>query len=73
MSGSGDDHRLYMKISCSICLSGRREGVFMNCPYCDLDRKTYIEASFETIKVNLKENLSKLQTKELIKYLGKNK
>ena len=71
MLGGGDEHKLYMKIDCSICIGGRRAGVFMNCPYCDLDRKTYIEASFEAVKTNLKENLTETQTKELITYLGK--
>ena len=73
MLGEGDEHKLFIKINCSICLGGRREGVFMNCPYCDLDSKTFIEASFDTIKTNLKENLSKKETNELINYLGKNK
>ena len=38
-----------MKIQCSICLGGRRGGVFSNCPYCDHERYTYVEASFNYV------------------------
>ena len=41
----------------------------MNCHYCDLDRMTYVEAAFNVLKENLKENLNKKQKKDLIKYL----
>ena len=42
--------KLYVKVSCSVCLDGRLQGVFTNCPYCDVDRKQMIEASFNTVK-----------------------
>tara|TARA_Y100000310_G_C20579392_1_gene762185 strand:- start:669 stop:911 length:243 start_codon:yes stop_codon:yes gene_type:complete len=71
MSGSKDEgYNLYMKVNCSICLGGQREGVFVNCPYCDVDRKTFIEASFKTIKVSLKKNLSVAKQNELVKFLN---
>jgi len=44
-------------------------GIFSNCPYCDVDRMTYIEASFNVLCENLNENLTKQQKKNLIKYL----
>ena len=49
-----------------MCLGGHRPGIFMNCPYCDLDRMTYIEASFNVLKENLKENLTVEQKEDLI-------
>tara|TARA_Y100000310_G_scaffold112583_1_gene111070 strand:- start:1754 stop:1924 length:171 start_codon:yes stop_codon:yes gene_type:complete len=52
-----------------MCLGGIREGIFVNCPYCDVDRMTYIEASFNIIKENLNENLTLEQKKDLIIYL----
>ena len=66
---SGSDHKLYARVACSMCLGGIREGIFTNCPYCDVDRMTYIETSFTTLKENLKENLDQKQKKNLIKYL----
>ena len=63
---------LFVKTLCSICLGGQREGIFSNCPYCDVDRKQIIEASFKTIKETLKENLTCQQQQELIKFLTKN-
>ena len=66
---SGSDHKLYARIACSMCLGGIREGIFVNCPYCDVDRMTYIEASFNIIKENLNENLTLEQKKDLIIYL----
>jgi hypothetical protein len=53
-------------------LGGHREGVFANCPYCDVERKQLIEASFKTIKETLGENLTLKQKKELVKFLMKN-
>jgi len=50
-------------------LGGIREGIFMNCPYCDVDRKTFIEASFSSIKEGVGKTLTKSQKKELIQYL----
>ena len=44
-------------------------GIFANCPYCDLDNMTYIEASFNVLKENLNENLTMEQKKDLIIYL----
>ena len=64
------DHKLYAKVMCSMCLAGHREGMFGNCPYCNVDRKTYIEASFETIKVHLNEILTIKQKKELVRFLN---
>jgi len=61
--------KLYVKVSCSVCLDGRLQGVFTNCPYCDVDRKQMIEASFNTVKDILKETLDSKQKKELAKFL----
>ena len=63
------DPRLYIRVGCSVCLSGRRQGVFMNCPYCDKEKKQVIEASFNSIKDSLSQNLSADQKQELIKFL----
>jgi hypothetical protein len=60
---------LYVKSKCSICLNGRRKGIFVNCPYCDEERDQVIEASFKTTKEILKENLTEEQKSELIKFL----
>jgi len=54
-----------------MCLGGIRVGIFANCPYCDADRMTYIEASFNTLKENLKEGLTLEQKTSLIDYLKK--
>ena len=62
----GSDHKLYARVVCTMCLGGHRPGIFMNCPYCDLDRMTYIEASFNVLKENLKENLTVDQKEDLI-------
>ena len=71
MSGRKDEgYNLYMKVNCSICLGGQREGVFVNCPYCDTERKQVIEASFTVVKDSLKRCLSSEQKKELIKELS---
>jgi hypothetical protein len=63
---SGSDYKLYAKVACPMCLGGYREGMFTVCPYCDVDRMTYIEAPFSTLKENLKENLTAEQKQELI-------
>lgn len=60
---------LYIKAQCSLCLGGVRKGIFVNCPYCDIDRKSFIEAPFSSIKENLAHSLSSSQKKELIKCL----
>tara|TARA_Y100000034_G_C6682177_1_gene299933 strand:- start:97 stop:315 length:219 start_codon:yes stop_codon:yes gene_type:complete len=70
---SGSDHKLYARVACSLCLGGIREGIFTNCPYCDKDRMTYIEASLNTLKENLKENLTVKEKINLIAYLQKDK
>ncbi len=70
---SGSDHKLYAKVACSMCLGGIRKGIFANCPYCDVDRMTYIEASFNVIKDNLAETLTREQKTNLIDYLKKDK
>jgi len=62
--------KLYVKVGCSICLGGNRQGVFSNCPYCDCDREQIIEASFNTIKDILKKGLNKKEKKELINFLN---
>ena len=67
--GDEDEHKLYIKANCSMCLGGQREGVFANCPYCDMHRKSYIEASFNIVKTNLSHQLTITQKKELINYL----
>ena len=66
---SGSDHKLYVRVACSLCLGGIREGMFANCPYCDMDRMTYVEASFNTIKDNLKNYLTKEEKKDLREFL----
>jgi len=58
---------LYIKATCSMCLGGLRKGIFVNCPYCDVDRKCFVEASFKTIKEELASKLTDEQKKELIK------
>jgi hypothetical protein len=67
--GDETDSRLYIRVGCSVCLGSRRKGVFMNCPYCDPQRKQMIEASFNSIKDSLSQNLSADQKQELIKFL----
>ena len=67
--GEGGSQKLYVKVSCSICLGGRRKGVFLNCPYCDLDRKTMVEASPSVIQNYLSSLLSNKEKRDLIKVL----
>jgi hypothetical protein len=67
--GDETDSRLYIRVGCSVCLCNRRQGVFMNCPYCDAESKQMIEASFNSIKDSLNQNLSVNQKQELIKFL----
>jgi hypothetical protein len=69
VSDDSDEHVLYIKAQCSLCLGGIRKGIFMNCPYCDVDRKTFIEASFSNLKEAVSKTLTESQKKELIKYL----
>jgi len=64
------DHKLYARIICSMCLGGYRLGMFGNCPYCDLDRKTFVEASLKTIKTHLDVTLSREEKEDLIKFLS---
>ena len=64
------DSRLYIRAACSVCLNGRRKGIFVNCPYRDTERKQVIEASFTVVKDSLKRCLSSEQKKELIKELS---
>jgi len=66
---SGSDHKLYARVACSMCLGGIRKGIFANCPYCDVDRMTYIEVSLTTLKENLKANLTVDQQIDLIAHL----
>ena len=44
VSDSEGDGCLYIKTGCSFCMEGFRKGVFANCPYCNHERKTYIQA-----------------------------
>jgi hypothetical protein len=53
-----------------MCLGGERAGIFGNCPYCNSERTTYVEASFKTIKENLNINLSNEQKKDLREFLN---
>jgi len=69
VSDDSEEPALYIKVQCSLCLGGVRKGIFMNCPYCDVDRKTFIEASFNNIKEGFCKMLTKSQKKELIQYL----
>ena len=62
---------LLIRVSCSMCLNGIRKGIFVNCPYCDGDRKQIIDASFNVVKELLKENLTEEQKNDLIKELSK--
>ena len=64
------DHKLYVRIMCSMCQGGRRVGMFGNCPYCDLDRKTFVEASFKTIKAHLDVTLSTEEKEDLMNFLN---
>ena len=64
--GDESDPKLYARITCSFCLGGIRKGIFENCSYCDLDRKTYVEASYNTIVQNLKQSLSEKQKESLV-------
>ena len=70
MGNSFDDDLLYIRTDCTACLGGIRKGVFVNCPYCDIDRKSLIEAPFSVIKESLKKSLSKEQKKELTDFLN---
>ena len=69
MSDEESNDKLYIKTKCSFCLGGIRKGVFVNCPYCDVDRKSFIEAPLNSIKDIVKSNFSKTEIKELIKYI----
>ena len=71
MSDDSDEPALYIKVQCSLCLGGVRKGIFMNCPYCDADRQTYIEASFNNVKKILASTLEQSAKNELITYLKK--
>ena len=64
------DHKLYVKIMCTMCLGGQRAGIFGNCPYCNRERTTFVEASFKIIKENLNINLSTEQKKDLREFLS---
>jgi len=50
-------------------MGGKRGTAFPNCPYCDLERKTMIEASPSVIQNYLLTSLSAKEKKELIKLL----
>jgi hypothetical protein len=63
------DHKIYVKIMCPACLGGKRSGIFGNCPYCNRDRTTYVEASIKTIKENLCKRLTDEEKKDLIDFL----
>jgi len=63
------DHKLYVRIMCTMCLGGERAGIFGNCPYCDRERKTFVEASFKTIKESLGTILSSDQKEDLREFI----
>jgi len=65
--------RLYVRAPCSLCLGGTRLGVFKNCPYCNEDRETYIEATKKTIVENICKTFSKKEKEQLIKELSRDK
>ena len=49
MDEDEEPSKLYIKVSCSLCLGGTRQGVFANCSYCNHERKTYIESPLKEI------------------------
>ena len=63
------DHKLYIRIMCTMCLGGQRAGIFGNCPYCNRERKTFVEASFKIIKESLDTILSSEQKEDLREFL----
>lgn len=69
MAGDGEEQKLYVRVVCSVCLGGKRGQSFLNCPYCDMDRKTMIEASPSVIQNYLSSSLSNEEKKDLIELL----
>jgi len=64
------DKKIYIRITCSICLGNKSNRNGGTCPYCDVDGKTYIEATFEAIKNQLLK-MSKDDKKIIIECLRK--
>ena len=69
MSNEKSRQKLYIKIDCSVCMGGKRNPGYQSCPYCDTDRKTFIEASPSVIQNYLLLVLSEEQIKELLNLL----
>jgi len=65
-----ENHKLYIKIMCTMCLGGERAGIFGNCPYCNRERTTFVEASVKIIKENLNVILEEDEKKDLIEFLS---
>jgi hypothetical protein len=65
--------KLYVKAPCSLCLGGKRLGIFKNCPYCDKNRETYIEATKKDITETICKFFSDKEKAELIKKLSRDK
>lgn len=70
MSASEDEVHLYIKVVCSLCLGGRRKGVFANCSYCNHERMTYIEAPITSIAKYVKTLDKETQSRFLDLFTG---
>ena len=70
MSGEGEEQKLYVKITCSICMGGKRNPGYSICPYCDMERKTFVEASPSVIRNYLSSSLDKKEKADLVKFLN---
>lgn len=64
-----EDCKLYVKMTCSICMGGKRNIGYNSCPYCNMDKKTFVEASPSIIQNYLLASLGPQQKKEVIKIL----
>jgi hypothetical protein len=64
-------NNLFVKVRCSICFGTHNNHNKGNCPYCDVNGKTFIEVSIKTLIEELK-NLSDLDKEEIIKSLRNN-
>ena len=70
MAGYGEEQKLYVRVTCSICLGGARNPGYSICPYCDMERKTFIEASPSVIRNYLSSSLDQEEKANLIKFLN---
>lgn len=69
MDTTEEEGRLYVKVKCSVCfgtMSNRNGGA---CPYCDLQGKTFIEASINVLKETLQAGYTTQEKEEIIKCL----